>query len=202
MTAAPVGQAAVGVRLRRSAVASQLARRQLRRTCRDAGIAATVTDAAARVAGQLVGLSVRQSDSSIGFEVALSHRGIEIRVHDDVTGSPDRHGPPGVSTHGNLELVHRSCQTWGVALSESGRILWAVVAVLPLSTGTATPTYSVPGRAAPADSERRTVDVVEAISHASRHRWHRPRRTSKPDPTRICNEARYDHRPTPPSAQQ
>jgi len=184
MTAAPIDRAAgpVAARLRRNAVAPTLARRQLRRACRDAGIVSTVTDAAARVASELVGLSVRQSHSSIGFEVALSNRGIEIRVHDDVTAQPGHDGPPGVGTHGNLELIHRSCQTWGVALTDSGRILWAVVTVFPLRPTQPFRAHRLPGRADLAGPARRTVDVVEAISDASRHRWPRPGRTIKLDP--------------------
>jgi hypothetical protein len=104
-----------------------------------------VVENAAIVAGELVSVSLRKSRTPIVFEVRLHEDSIEVRVRDHVSIQSSLLEASDVGTRRSGDLIRRLCRTWGMRLTESERLLWAVIELAPDEA--LTPTTASPARA-------------------------------------------------------
>lgn len=118
---------ATTARLSATAAAPSIARYRAREVCRRERVGATQQEATAVVAGELVGISVRQARAALDLDILVQPRCVEIRIRELPTIGRLR--PDGLSTARSLELVRRTAQSWGIDFRGDDRVLWAIVSL-------------------------------------------------------------------------
>jgi hypothetical protein len=119
MTIAPVS-----VSLAATAAAPGIARYRTRLAGTTAALPEELVHSAALIAGELVGISIRQSRSAVQLGITVHADCIEIQVREPASCLVPRAG--GLGSTRSMELVRRLAQSWGLDRGDSGRILWAI----------------------------------------------------------------------------
>lgn len=112
--------------LRHRASAPRAARRLVRTICADAGLPTSLVDDAAVIAGELVTVSVRQSQCPVDVLVTVSDGEVRLRVHDSCTAAPDscRHAD---SDRRGWDVARRLASSFGYGNGNGGRELWVLL---------------------------------------------------------------------------
>jgi hypothetical protein len=85
------------------------------------------------IAGELVAISVRETQAPLEFDVCVGWNNVTVRIRDLGGGRLARSRPNGVGTNRSLQLVQCVSQSWGVCVTADGREMWAVIALRPRS---------------------------------------------------------------------
>lgn len=135
--AAPRTQAAHSARAAFPAAATSgtMARRFIARECGDWVTPDLIVDAEL-VVTELVENAVRHGRTDCEVTVELSERGLRIAVRDRSRSLPRRVSRPATEPGGRgLLLVERLSQAWGFELDDTGKTVWALLAMPEVHNG-------------------------------------------------------------------